>query len=77
MTMAERLDVTEEWREVDAWECIERGESRLLLGRPGTGKSTLTCELVKLLEAGGEQVVCAAKTMWQRVAYPTECRLTI
>ena len=34
----------------------------LILGRPGTGKSTRTCELVTLLEESEEQVVCAAKT---------------
>jgi ABC-type transport system involved in cytochrome bd biosynthesis fused ATPase/permease subunit len=49
VTTAEPPDITEKWREVDAQECIERGQSVLILGRPGTGKSTLTCELVKLL----------------------------
>ena len=75
--MAEHPDITEEWRDTDPHECVERGESLLPLGRPGVGKSTLTCELVKLLEANGHQVVCAAKTMWLRVACQTAFRSTI
>jgi DNA replication protein DnaC len=47
---------------VDPIICIERGESLLLLGRPGTGKSTLTNELFEILEEKGQLVICAAKT---------------
>ena len=71
-TAADMPDIEEERQDplmVDPIQCIESGESLLLLGRPGTGKSTLTCKLVKMLEASGQQVVCAAKTMWPRVAY--------
>ena len=47
---------------MDPIQCIERGESLLLLGRPGTGKSTLTNQLVEILEGKGQHVICAAKT---------------
>jgi energy-coupling factor transporter ATP-binding protein EcfA2 len=47
---------------VDAHATIDKGESLCILGPPGTGKSTLTCELVKKLRARGDEVVCAAKT---------------
>ena len=62
VTDADRVDIKEEWQEVDPIQCIQQNESLLLLGRPGTGKSTLTCKLVKILEASGQHVVCAAKT---------------
>ena len=83
MTMAESPDNlfdTEEWRvplTVEPRECIEGGESVLILGRPGTGKSTLTNELVEILEEKGQQVVCAAKTMWPRAVYQTGFRATM
>jgi hypothetical protein len=62
VTATERPDITEEWREVDARECIERGESLLLLGRPGTVVSRWFAQL---------------RRMWQQVVCPTEFRSTI
>ena len=62
VTEADRVDIKEEWKDADPIQCIERGESLLLLGRPGTGKSTLTNQLVEILEGKGQHVICAAKT---------------
>ena len=77
VTEADRVDIKEEWKDADPIQCIERGDSLLLLGRPGTGKSTLTCKLVKILEASGQHVICAAKTMWLQAVYQTGFRSTI
>ena len=50
------------WRDVDAREAVERGESCGIFGAPGTGKSALVRELYRLLAGRGEIVRCAAKT---------------
>ena len=62
VTEADTPDIKEEWKDADPIQCIEKGESLLLLGRPGTGKSTLTNQLVEILEGKGQHVICAAKT---------------
>ena len=53
---------TRTWREVDAEEAVARGDSVLLTGAPGTGKSHLTRKLIQLLRDKGERVTILAKT---------------
>ena len=61
-TAADRPNIKEERKDVDVRECIERGESVLMLGRPGTGKPTLINKLNEILEEKGQRAICAYKT---------------
>jgi energy-coupling factor transporter ATP-binding protein EcfA2 len=62
VTEAERPHCARVWRDVDAEEVVKRGESVLITGPPGTGKSHLTRSLIKLLREKGERSTVLAKT---------------
>ena len=62
ITEAERPVCARVWRDVDAEEAVSRGESVLICGQPGTGKSFLTRKLITLLREKGERVTVLAKT---------------
>jgi hypothetical protein len=62
VTEAARPVCARVWRDVDAEEAVTRGESVLITGPPGTGKSYLSCKLITLLRDKGERVIVLAKT---------------
>jgi ABC-type multidrug transport system fused ATPase/permease subunit len=62
ITSAEIPQCARIWREIDATHAISAGESVLITGRPGTGKSHLVRTLIELLRSKNEFVTILAKT---------------
>ena len=61
IAQAERPLYPRIWRAVDAEEAVKRGESVIISGRPGTGKSHQTRSIIQLQRDQGERVTVLAK----------------
>ena len=51
-----------EWRDVDPYEAIARGEGVAIFGPPGCGKSWTASKLIEILRAQNKKVAIVSKT---------------